>query len=182
MIIETLALMLASFLFVLDYTIANVAIPYIAGGLASSVSEGTYVITSFAVGNAIFIPMSSWFSERFGMIKTLGASIFLFTLFSGCCGAAPTLLSLTAFRFLQGAAAGPLIPISQSLLVQIQKPQYVPIVLGMFSMVVLVAPVLGPIFWGLLLPVLGVALGILYQRPHWPVLYGDRHVAAYTPK
>ena len=81
MIIETLALMLASFLFVLDYTIANVAIPYIAGGLASSVSEGTYVITSFAVGNAIFIPMSSWFSERFGMIKTLGASIFLLPYF-----------------------------------------------------------------------------------------------------
>ncbi len=147
-IIATIALILGSFLFVLDYTIANVAIPYIAGGLAAGVSEGTYVITSFAVGNAIFIPMAGYFSDRFGMIRTLGLSLFLFTFFSALCGAAPTLVSLVIFRFLQGAAAGPLIPLSQGLLVMIQKPKHVNTVLGIFSMVVLVAPVLGPIIGG----------------------------------
>ena len=146
--VATMALILGAFLFVLDYTIANVAVPYIAGGLASGVSEGTYVITSFAVGNAIFIPMTSYFSERFGMIRTLSLSIFLFTIFSLFCGGAPSLLSLVVFRFLQGAAAGPLIPLSQGLLVVIQPKKRIQFVLAIYAMVVLVAPVFGPIVGG----------------------------------
>ena len=148
--IATLALILGAFLFVLDYTIANVAIPYIAGGLAAGVDEGTYVITSFAVGNAVFVPMTGYFSERFGMIRTLGFSLFLFTLFSLFCGAAPTLLSLVVFRFLQGAAAGPLIPLSQGLLVIIQPKKRIQFILAIYALVVLVAPVFGPIVGGYL--------------------------------
>ncbi len=144
----TLALILAAFLFVLDYTIANVAIPYIAGGLASGVNEGVYVITAFAVGNAVFVPMTGFFSERFGMINTLSLSIFLFTILSLLCGAAPTLLSLTVFRFFQGAVAGPLIPLSQGLLVMVQPKKRINLILAIYAMVVLVAPVFGPIAGG----------------------------------
>lgn len=146
--IASFALILGSFIFVLDYTIANVAIPYIAGGLAASVSEGIYTITSFAVGNAIFVPMTGWLSQRFGMIRVLVLSLFFFTLFSVLCGAAPTLLSLVVFRFLQGVAAGPLLPLSQGILVLIQPPKRVNLVLAIFSMVVLTAPVFGPIVGG----------------------------------
>lgn len=146
--VATMALILGAFLFVLDYTIANVAVPYIAGGLASGVSEGTYVITAFAVGNAVFIPMTGYFSERFGMIRTLSLSLFLFTIFSLFCGAAPSLLALVVFRFLQGAAAGPLIPLSQGLLVIIQPKKRIQFVLAVYAMVVLVAPVFGPIVGG----------------------------------
>ncbi|MBM3193067.1 MAG: DHA2 family efflux MFS transporter permease subunit [Chlamydiae bacterium] len=146
--VATLALILAAFLFVLDYTIANVAVPYIAGGLAAGVSEGTYVITSFAVGNAVFVPMTAFFSKRFGMIRTLSISIFLFTLFSLFCGAAPTLFSLTLFRFLQGASAGPLIPLSQGLLVLVQPKKRIQLILAIYAMVVLIAPVFGPIVGG----------------------------------
>ncbi len=144
----TFALMLGAFLFVLDYTIANVAIPYIAGGLGTGANEGIYVITSFAVGNAVVVPMTGWLSKRFGMIRTLSLSLLFFTIFSLFCGAAPTLLSLTVFRFLQGAAAGPLIPLSQGLLVVIQPKKRIQLILALYAMVVLVAPVFGPIAGG----------------------------------
>ncbi len=146
--IATFALMLGAFLFVLDYTIANVAIPYIAGGLGTGTNEGIYVITSFAVGNAVVVPMTGWLSKRFGMIRTLAASLFWFTIFSLFCGVAPNLLLLSLFRFLQGAAAGPLIPLSQGLLVVIQPKKRIQLILALYAMVVLVAPVFGPIAGG----------------------------------
>lgn len=150
LLLSTIAISLAVFMFVLDYTIANVAVPYIAGGLASGVDEGTYVLTFFAVGNAVFLPMTGFLTRKYGMTRTLVVAILFFTLFSFLCGAAPTLLYLVLFRFLQGAAAGPIIPIGQAILAHIYPPKKLNIIMAIFSMVVLVAPVFGPIIGGYL--------------------------------
>ncbi len=146
--LSTLALKLTAFLFILDYTIANVALPYIAGGLATSVYEGTYVITSFAIGNAIFVPMTGYFSNKFGMICTLILSIFLFTVFSILCAVAPNLYLLVIFRFLQGASAGSLLPLSQGLLVLIQPKEKIHFFMALYALIILVAPAIGPIIGG----------------------------------
>src|SRR5271167_4770735 len=110
------ALSAATFMIVLDYSIANVSIPYISGDLAVSVDQGTYVITSFAVGNAIALPITSWLTKRVGMIRLMVTSILLFTLFSWICGASRNLLLIVVARFIQGFVAGPMIPLSQTIL------------------------------------------------------------------
>ena len=118
-----LALSLATFLIVLDYTIANVSIPYIAGDLGVSYDQGTYVITSFAVGNAIVLPISGWLTTRLGSIRVLSLSILLFVLFSWICGASESFIFLIVGRFFQGFVAGPLIPLSQSLIISTNPPE-----------------------------------------------------------
>ncbi len=141
------ALCLVAFMFVLDYTIANVAVPYIAGGLGVSSTEGTYVITFFAVGNAIFLPMTSWLVKVFGDVKVIIWATILFTFFSFTCAASPNLNFLILSRFLQGAAAGPLIPLSQSMLTKMYR-KYVQKIATIFSLIVMVAPVVGPVVGG----------------------------------
>jgi DHA2 family multidrug resistance protein len=143
-----ITLSIATFMFVLDYTIANVAIPYIAGGLGTGIEQGTYVITFFAVGNGVVLPMSGWLNRKFGMIYTLAAGVFFFTLFSLLCGLASNLFLLVFFRFLQGAAAGPLVPLSQACLSQIYQRKQLNIVMSIYFITVLVAPVFGPIIGG----------------------------------
>ncbi len=139
---------LAAFLFVLDYSIANVAIPYIAGDLAVSADQGTYVITSFAVGNAIMLPMTGWMSKRLGSVKLLVLSITLFTLFSFLCGISPSIGMLVNFRFFQGIVAGPLVPLGQTFIMRIFPPEKQNFAVAIFAVIVLVAPVLGPIVGG----------------------------------
>jgi DHA2 family multidrug resistance protein len=145
---STLALVLAAFLFVLDYTVANVALPFIAGGLASAVNEGTYVITSFAIGNAIFVPLTGYFSTKFGMIRVIIYSVLFFTLFSFLSAISANLFTLVLFRFLAGASAGALIPLSQGLLVLIQPKSRINLFMALYALIILVAPALGPIFGG----------------------------------
>ncbi len=148
--VSTFALVLAAFLFVLDYTVANVALPYIAGGLASAVNEGTYVITSFAIGNAIFVPLTGYFSSKFGMIRVIISSILFFTLFSFLSAISPNLFCLVIFRFLAGASAGSLIPLSQGLLILIQPKSRIDLFMALYALMILVAPALGPIVGGLI--------------------------------
>lgn len=112
----TLALSLAVFMQVLDTTIANVAIPTIAGNLGASSSQGTWVITSFAVANAICIPITGWLAKRLGEVRLFLLSTAGFVVTSWLCGMAPSLETLILFRVMQGALAGPMIPLSQSLL------------------------------------------------------------------
>ena len=81
LLLVTIALSLGTFMFVLDYSIANVSIPYISGDLGVSNDQGTYVITSFAVGNAIGLPMTGWFANRFGAVRVMMASLFFFCVF-----------------------------------------------------------------------------------------------------
>lgn len=112
----TIALSLATFMQVLDSTIANVAIPTIAGNLGASNSQGTWVITSFGVANAISIPITGWLARRIGEVRLFLWSTGLFALTSWLCGISGSLEMLILFRVLQGLVAGPLIPLSQSLL------------------------------------------------------------------
>jgi DHA2 family multidrug resistance protein len=146
--ISLIALSLATFLIVLDYTIANVSIPYIAGDLAVSADLGTYVITSFAVGNAIALPISGYLTLRIGSVRLLLASVLLFVLFSWLCGMSTNFSFLIVMRFCQGFVAGPLIPLSQSLLIATNPPEKKNIVLAFWSVVVIAAPVIGPLLGG----------------------------------
>jgi DHA2 family multidrug resistance protein len=144
----TIALSLATFMNVLDTTIANVSIPSIAGDLGVSPSQGTWVITSFAVANAIAVPLTGWLTQRFGQVKLFVSSVLLFVLASILCGLAPNLEMLIAFRVLQGAVAGPMIPLSQALLLSSYPPARSGSALAMWSMTTMLAPVAGPILGG----------------------------------
>src|SRR5271155_306603 len=95
------ALSAATFMIVLDYSIANVSIPYISGDLGVSTDQGTYVITSFAVGNSIALPITGWLTKRVGAIKLICISLLLFTFFSWTCGSAIDFQMLIVSRFLQ---------------------------------------------------------------------------------
>ena len=119
----TFALSAATFMFVLDYSIANVSIPYISGDMGVAVDQGTYVITSFAVGNAIALPITGWLTQRVGAVKLICISLALFTFFSWTCGSAPNFQFLIISRFLQGLCSGPMIPLSQTLLIMNTPPE-----------------------------------------------------------
>src|SRR5438445_1674118 len=118
----SVALSLATFMNILDTSIANVSIPAIAGDLAVSPDQGTWVITSFGVANAISLPLTGWLTRRYGQVRLFTASVALFVLTSFLCGFAPSLQTLILFRVLQGAVAGPMIPLSQALLLSSYPP------------------------------------------------------------
>lgn len=148
LVLVTLALSLAVFMEVLDTTIANVAVPVIAGDLGAATTQGTWVITSFAVANAISIPLTGFMARRFGEVKVFVWSVIGFVIMSWLCGIAHNLELLVLFRVLQGFVAGPLIPLSQSLLMASYPPQKRTLALALWAMTVVVAPVLGPILGG----------------------------------
>ncbi len=148
LVLGTIAVSLAVFMNVLDTSIANVSIPAISGDLGVASDQGTWVITSFAVANAISVPLTGWLTQRFGQARLFLASIILFVLASWLCGLAPTLPILLAARVLQGAVAGPMIPLSQSLLLGSYPRAKAPMALALWSMTTLVAPVAGPILGG----------------------------------
>jgi DHA2 family multidrug resistance protein len=146
--ITLLALALATFMQVLDTTIANVSIPTIAGNLGVSADQGTWVITSFAVANGVSVPLTGWLMQRFGVVRVFVLSILLFTLASLLCGIAWSLPTLLVFRVLQGAVSGPMIPGSQALLLTLFPPHKKGTALAIWSMTTLVAPICGPILGG----------------------------------
>ena len=135
-------------LLVLDYSIANIAIPYIAGGLAISEDQGIYVITFFAIGNAVGLAMTGWLVRQFGQVRTLLVSIALFTLFSFVCGFSFSLLMLIGSRFFQGLVAGPMIPLSQAFIIQEAPPGKKTRDIAIWSTIVITGPVLGPLLGG----------------------------------
>ncbi|MDR8916438.1 Multidrug export protein EmrB [Burkholderia multivorans] len=148
LVIGTIAVSLAVFMNVLDTSIANVAIPTISSDLGVSSDQGTWVITSFAVANAISVPLTGWLTDRIGQVRLFLASIILFVISSWMCGLSPTLPFLLASRVLQGAVAGPMIPLSQSLLLASYPRAKAPMALALWSMTTLIAPVAGPILGG----------------------------------
>lgn len=150
LILLNIAIGLGTFIQILDTSIANVAIPYIAGNLGVSPDEGTWVITSFAASNAIVLPLTGWLSNYFGRVRLFVWSVILFAFTSFLCGLATSLTMLVIFRVLQGAVAGSLIPLSQSLMMASNPPEKQGSALGFWSMIVVVAPVLGPIIGGYL--------------------------------
>ncbi len=148
LVLGTVALSLATFMNVLDSSIANVSIPAIAGDLGVSPSQGTWVITSFAVANAISVPLTGWLTQRFGQVRLFAGSVLLFVLASWLCGLAPNIESLIFFRVLQGLVAGPMIPLSQTLLLGSYPRAKAGSAMAMWAMTVLVAPVVGPLLGG----------------------------------
>jgi DHA2 family multidrug resistance protein len=148
LIAGTLALSLATFMNVLDTSIANVSIPAIAGDLGVSPDQGTWVITSFGVANAISVPLTGWLTRRYGQVRLFTASVALFVAASALCALAPTLQMLILFRVLQGAVAGPMIPLSQALLLASYPAQRAGSALAMWAITTLVAPVVGPVLGG----------------------------------
>lgn len=142
------AVMLATFLEVLDTSVANVALPHIAGNLSASTDEATWVLTSYLVSNAIVLPMTGWLSIVFGRKRFLIGCIVLFTLASTACGMAAGLGWLVAARIVQGAAGGALQPLSQAILLESFPPAKRGMAMAVFGIGVVVAPIIGPTLGG----------------------------------
>ena len=148
LVLGTIALSLATFMNVLDSSIANVSIPAISGDIGVSPGQGTWVITSFGVANAISVPLTGWLTQRFGAVRLFVASVLLFVLSSWLCGLAPSLEVLVAARVLQGLVAGPMIPLSQTLLLSSYPRAKAGTALALWGVTTLVAPVVGPLLGG----------------------------------
>ena len=142
------ALALGTFMMVLDTTIANVSLPTIAGNLGVSSDNSTWIVTAFAVSQGIAVPLTGWLMGRFGVVRTFCAAVAIFTVASFLCGIAWSLPSLIAFRVIQGAVAGPIMPGSQALLIAVFPNDKRATALGIWSMTTLVAPIMGPILGG----------------------------------
>ncbi|WP_237567457.1 DHA2 family efflux MFS transporter permease subunit [Phytobacter massiliensis] len=140
----------ANFIAVLNMTIANVAVPHIAGALGAASSQGTWVITAYAVGEAITVPLTGWLASRFGSVRVFIASMVLFGIFSIICGISGSIGILVVARVFQGLSGGPLMPLSQTLLMRIFPREKVSAAIGLWSMTTMVAPVIGPILGGYL--------------------------------
>jgi len=143
-----IAVMLATFLEVLDTSVANVALPHIAGNLSAGSDEATWVLTGYLVSNAIVLPMTGWPAVRFGRKRFLMTCVATFSLSSALCGAAPTLWVLIPARIFQGAAGGTLQPISQAILKESFPPARRGVAMAIFAMGVVVAPIIGPTLGG----------------------------------
>jgi DHA2 family multidrug resistance protein len=148
LILACFVLAFTNFMVVLDTTIANVSVAHIAGGLGISSSEGTWVITSYAVAEAICVPLTGWLARRFGTVRVFALGMAGFGVFSLMCGMAWSLGSLVAFRIGQGLCGGPLMPISQTLLLSIFPKEKHAQATGIWAMTTIVAPILGPILGG----------------------------------
>jgi DHA2 family multidrug resistance protein len=146
--IVALAVVIPTFMEVLDTTIANVALRYIAGGLSSPVSDGEWVITSYLAANAIILPISGWLGLRLGRRNYFLMSIAMFTLSSALCGLATSLGQLILFRVLQGLAGGGLQPVSQGILLDAFPPEKAGTAMTLFGTAALIAPVVGPTLGG----------------------------------
>jgi len=139
---------LATFMELLDTSIANVALPYIGGGLGRSYDEVTWILTTYLVANAVILPMSAWLSRVFGRKRYYLGCVALFTLTSFFCGLAPTLGIMLSSRVLQGLAGGGLAPVSQAILVDTFPPAKRASAFALYTIVIVTAPAIGPVLGG----------------------------------
>ena len=146
--IVALVVTIGTFMEVLDTSIANVALPHISGSLSASQDEGAWVLTSYLVANAVVLPISGWLSSIMGRKNFYLTSVFFFTVFSAACGLAPTLAMLILFRVAQGLAGGGLQPSVQAILADTFSPQKRGMAMALYTVAILVAPVLGPTLGG----------------------------------
>jgi DHA2 family multidrug resistance protein len=179
--IGTFAVALATFMNVLDSSIANVAIPTLSGNLGVSIDEGTWVITLFAAANAVSIPLTGWLTQRIGQVKLFVWAILLFVLSSAACGLAPNLLVLLIARVMQGAVAGPLVPLSQAMLLASFPKDKGSNALALWAMTATVGPIAGPALGGWITDsyswswifYINVPVGLFAAGAIW-VVYRDR--------
>src|SRR3954465_11456061 len=142
------SVMLATFMEVLDTSVANVALQPIAGNLSATTEESTWVLTSYLVSNAIILPATNWLARYFGRKRFLITCIVIFTLASALCGAATSLPMLIFARVLQGAGGGALQPIAQSVLLESFPPEKRGQAMAVFGLGIVVAPIIGPTLGG----------------------------------
>lgn len=179
--LATSAVALATFMNVLDSSIANVAIPTISGNLGVSIDEGTWVITLFAAANAVSIPLTGWLTRRVGQIRLFVATILLFVVSSWLCAVAPSLPVLLAARVLQGAVAGPMIPLSQAILLGSYPKEKSSTALAVWAMTATVGPIAGPLLGGWITDhyswswifYINIPVGLFAAAVTW-ILYRDR--------
>ncbi|CAB3748987.1 DHA2 family efflux MFS transporter permease subunit [Paraburkholderia humisilvae] len=148
LVISSVAVSLGSFMAVVDVTIANVSIPTISGNLGVSAEIGEWAITFFAVANSICIPLTGWLSRRFGQLRLFVMSVAAFTVASVMCGVAPNFESLLAARVLQGMVSGPIVPLSQALLVAMFPANRRALAVSVWAMTIMAGPVAGPVLGG----------------------------------
>ncbi|NDA72056.1 MAG: DHA2 family efflux MFS transporter permease subunit [Betaproteobacteria bacterium] len=169
----TLMISLGTFMEILDITIANVAVATIAGDLGVSPQQGTAIISSYSIACAIALPLTGWLARRFGEVRVFVAVVSAFTAASMLAALSTSLEMLVSMRLLQGLAGGPILPLSQTLLLRCYPPEKRGQAMGLWAMVVVIAPVIGP--------VLG---GYLVDHVHWSWLFlinGPAGIAvAYT--
>ncbi len=146
----TIAISLATFMEILDMTIVNVSVPAISGSLGVSTTEGTWTVSSYQLASAVMQPLTGWIGRRFGEVRTFIASIVLFMVFSALCGFATSMPMLVVFRLMQGLVSGPIMALGQALLLRNYPIKKRGVALGTWGMVVIVAPIFGPILGGLI--------------------------------
>src|SRR5664280_2035396 len=142
------SVMLATFMVVLDSSVANVALPHIAGSLSASTDESTWVLTSYLVSNAIMLPAAGWITRRIGRKRLLIISILVFTAASLLCGMAISMPMLIVARILQGIGGGGMQPLAQSILLESFQPRQHGTAMAAFGIGVIVAPIIGPTLGG----------------------------------
>lgn len=148
LIIVTIALSIGSFMNVLDSTIVNVSLSHIAGDFAVAPTQGTWVITSYGVSEAIFLPLIGWLTKRFGIVRQYIFATLFFTIASVLCGISFSFGFLLFARVLQGVVGASMIPLSQTLMMSFYPKDKKSIALGIWSMTIILAPVLGPVIGG----------------------------------
>ena len=184
LILASIAVALATFMTVLDSSIANVAIPNISGNLGVSVDEGTWVITVFAAANAVSIPLTGWLTQRIGQVKLFVGAILLFIVASWLCGISPTMPVLLTARVLQGVMAGPLIPLSQAILLGSYPKHKSAMAISLWGMTATVGPIAGPLLGGWITDsyswswifFINIPIGLFAAGVTW-IIYRDRETA-----
>ena len=146
--VVALTVTLATFMELLDTSIANVSLPYIAGGLGRSFDEVTWILTTYLVANAVVLPMSAWLSRVFGRKTYYMACVFLFTVTSFLCGIAPSLQVILIARVLQGIGGGGLAPVEQAILVDAFEPAKRASAFALYTVAIVTAPAIGPVLGG----------------------------------
>lgn len=148
LVLLTAGVSLATFMEVLDISIVNVAVYTISGNLGVSRTEGTMAISAYSMASAVMQPLTGSIARRFGEVKTFTMSVLLFVVFSSLCGFAASMPMLIVFRLCQGAVSGPMVPLSQTLLLNNYPVEKRPIAMALWAMMVVVAPIFGPIMGG----------------------------------
>ena len=174
----TIAVAAATFMEVLDTTIVNVSVNSIAGSLGVSPAEGTWTVSSYSLAAAIMQPLTGWIGRRFGEVRTFVTSMLLFVVFSALCGFATSMNMLVISRLMQGLVSGPMVAIAQALLLRNFPPQKRGMAMALWAMVVIVAPIFGPILGGWITDNLGwpwvfyinLPIGLLGAWATWSIL------------
>jgi DHA2 family multidrug resistance protein len=142
-------LAMANFMAVLDMTIVNVSVPHIAGSMAVSVNEGTWAITSYSIAEAVMVPLTGWLAQRFGPVRVFSTAALGFGACSLLCGLSVNMPMLVTLRVMQGLMGGPLMPMSQTLLLRIAPPEKRNMALGIWTMTTILGPIAGPVLGGI---------------------------------